>query len=485
MPQFQGFVGGSYEARSRNADAQRSVNLYAEIDESQQGKNAAALYSVPGLRVFATTPGPVRAMFAGDNRLFAVCGGSLCEIGPGGATALGSVGDDGQKAFIESNGRQLFVVSAGAAYVATGAEVKPSPVPADDRADYAGTPAGTEGTATGAAYLDGYFIAAKPDDDAFFISQLPYAGDDPASEDVEEKPGAEYWDPLMFGVKEGYPDKINAILTDHRELWLFGDQTIEVWQNTGAADFPFERSPSVFIHMGCIAWATPTRMNEGVAWLASDARHAPIAVLAQGYMPVRISTHAIEQKWATYPNTYDAEAYSYTMHGHTFWVITFLSGNATWVYDVTTKMWHERASSGAKWRARCHAYVFGKNLFGGWDNAIYEMSQTVYDDAGQPMQRIRTCPHMSNEENSVFHHRLQIDLDVADRMPEVTLDWSDDDTNTWSSPRAKLPSRSDRKGRVIWNRLGRSRDRIYRITITDPVPVALVNAYIQVTGGSS
>jgi hypothetical protein len=37
----------------------------------------------------------------------------------------------------------------------------------------------------------------------------------------------------------------------------------------------------------------------------------------------------------------DAEALSFQLLGHTFYVLRFPSANATWLYDLTTDMWTE------------------------------------------------------------------------------------------------------------------------------------------------
>ena len=39
------------------------------------------------------------------------------------------------------------------------------------------------------------------------------------------------------------------------------------------------------------------------------------------------------------------------------------------------------------------------------------------------------------------------------------------------------------KARVIWRRLGRSRDRIFRVAITDPVKVVFMGAAVSVDTG--
>jgi hypothetical protein len=83
-------------------------------------------------------------------------------------------------------------------------------------------------------------------------------------------------------------------------------------------------------------------MGNGVAWIGGDARGNPMAYYCEGYIPGRISTHAIEEQWGGYSTITDAVAYVESRDGHLFWVIHFPTGNATWVYDLVEKSWHER-----------------------------------------------------------------------------------------------------------------------------------------------
>ena len=480
---FENFISGTYQSWSANVDAERAINLYPEVVESAGGKSRVVLYGTPGLATFCTLPtSPVRALWAGEQRLFAVGGSKLYEISSGGtATSLGDVGDDADHtpATIWSNSGQLFIVSAGYGWVATGTAVVPAPVPpADDIAP--GTPAGTEQTASTGCFLDGYFIAAKPDTKRFYFSDAL---------------DGTTWDPLEFSTKESYPDNIAALFPDHEELWIFGTHdTTEVWRNEGDADAAggFRRDPGAMMHVGLAAPWSVVSLAQGLHFLGGDNKGTIIAYRAQGFQPVRVSNHAVEQIWSRYETVEDAYGYAYIHEGHSFWVLNFQTANATWVYDQTTQMWHERAywngSGFDRHRGRCHAYVFGKHFVGDHANGkVYEMSHGFYDDAGTPLRRVRQAPAIANEQQRVFHHSLQVDLEITGSDPDVSLDWSDDDTDTWSAVRTRAPSKANKTGRVIFNRLGSSRDRIYRVTISDPVKVAILDAYLnpQLTPGTS
>ena len=476
------FIGPSYESASFNADAQRAVNLYVEQVESGTGKNKAVFYGTPGLQVFATISGPVRGLWAGQGRLFAVGGSTLYEISAGGsATAFGgTIANDGFPAYMFPNGNQLFIVAGNAGYIHAGGDVVPAPVPADPVSPD-GTPGAAVGLARAGCFIDSYFIASKPYHTHFFISRH-YNGLDWREPTDDE---SEVWESTEYGTKEGFPDAIEFLLADHRDLWLFGSQTIEVWRNTGNPDFPFERDPGALIQQGTIAPFTCCSAAFGVCWLGGDYRGGPVMYRAQGFQPERISNHAVEAKWRAYSTVYDANAFTFTQSGHTFLQLNFPTANKSWRWDANTAMWHEVSSGGTdqRHRAMCHAFQFGRNLVGDYSSGnIYTMSPDIYTDNGAPITRVRTAPHIAEEDHPEFFHAFELDLEVNGSLPEVTMDYSDDGGYTWVTPKTITPSLNGRNGRVIYRRLGRSRDRIFRITIDDPVKIALVDAYLKMTG---
>lgn len=193
-------------------------------------------------------------------------------------------------------------------------------------------------TASQVAYLDGTYLAAAP-----YTNQVFYS----ATESESNQPGVS-WDLLNFFEKEAYPDAVIAMIADHEQLYLFGaEQSTEVWSDTGSGTNPYQRNPAYMIHYGCQAAFSVCRAGGGVAWIGGDAsRGQRMAFLATGYVPQRVSTAAIEKAWNAYTTVADAVAYTIIQDGHEFWVISFPTANATWVYDATLGEWHQRGAWG-------------------------------------------------------------------------------------------------------------------------------------------
>lgn len=309
-------------------------------------------------------------------------------------------------------------------------------------------------------------------------------------------------DPSEIATAEGSPDNLVAVKTVHNEPWLFGEESIEVWYDSGAAQFPFERVQGAFIEYGCAAKGSISKTANTVFWLGRDKQGAAMVWMAQGYQPTRISTEAIEQQLAGYSTLSDATSYTYQEDGHYFYVLNFTAANATWVYDVRLNAWHERAFwnkiTGLYERhlAEAHVYAFGKHIVGDYNAAtVYQMSSSLYDDNGDEIRRLRSSPHTFDEMEYLFYSKFLLDMETGlgnetgdgeDTDPQVILQWSDDGGHTWSSEHARPAGKvGEYRARALWRRLGRSRDRVFRVVYTGRTRFSIIGARIDVEAGTA
>jgi len=276
---------------------------------------------------------------------------------------------------------------------------------------------------------------------------------------------------------------------------VFGTDSVEVWYDSGAADFPLQRIQGAFNEIGCVSAFSIAKLDNGLFWLGTDARGQGIVYRANGYTGVRVSTHAIEYAIAQNGNISDAIAYTYQQEGHAFYVLTFPSGNATWVYDVSTQVWHERAGFDngefMRHRSNCQCNFGGNILVGDFENGnIYRFDLDVYADNGGIQKWLRSWRALPTGQNNLkrtAHHSLQLDCETGVGLndgqgsdPQVMLRWSDDGGHTWSnehwSPIGKIGAYGHR---TFWRRLGMTlklRDRVYEISGTDPNKIAIMGA---------
>lgn len=466
-------LGASYVARSINAADNRMVNLFPEMTPDN-GQTAAFLNRAPGLEYLQSVgTGPIRALWAHQTNgsdFYVVSGNEVYKMSTltGDPVLLGTVSGTGPVS-IADNGTQLFFACNPDSYIYN--EVTNVFQQITDP-DFPG--------AVTVGYLDGYFVFNEPDSQRVWVTSLL----DGLSVD-----------PLDFASAEGSPDGLVALIVDHREAWLFGTDSVEVWYDAGLPDFPLTRIQGAFNEIGCVAAFSVAKLDNGLFWLGTDARGQGIVYRANGYTGQRVSTHAIEYAIAQYSDISDAVAYTYQQEGHAFYVLTFPTGNATWVYDVATQAWHERAGwlNGAftRHRSNCQCNFLGNTVVGDFENGnIYKMSLDVYSDNGDIQKWLRSwraLPTGTNNLKRTAHHSLQLNcesgvglIDGQGSDPQAMLRWSDDGGHTWSnehwSPMGKIGAYYQR---VFWRRLGMTlklRDRVYEVSGTDPVKVAIMGA---------
>jgi len=469
-------LGSTYVARSVNAADARMVNLYPEITE--QGKEAAYLQRCPGLLNLASIGlGPIRGLwsFSSDNTVaFVVSGTQLFKINTSYTpTLLGTVAGTGPVSMAD-NGTQLFIAANGPSYIYNNQTNVFAPI---SDPDFPG--------AVTVGYLDGYFVFNEPNSQKIWITQLL----DGTSVD-----------PLDFASAEGSPDGVVGLIVDHRQVWVYGTNSVEVWYDTGASDFPLQRIDGAFNEIGCISAYTIAKMDNSLFWLGADARGQGIVYRANGYTGQRVSTHAVEWHIQQYGNLTDALAYTYQQDGHQFYVLIFPSANTTWVFDVATGAWHERAgwSNGSftRHRSNCQMAFNNQVMVGDYENGnIYAFDMETYADNGQIQRWLRTwraLPPGQNNLKRTTHHSLQIDLESGVGLnlgqgsdPQIMLRWSDDGGHTWSNEHwAPVGKIGEYYRRVFFRRLGMTlklRDRVYELSMTDPVKTAVMGAELLIS----
>jgi hypothetical protein len=299
-----------------------------------------------------------------------------------------------------------------------------------------------------------------------------------------------------FYTAEGTPDNLKTIATIRNELWLIGDISTEVWYMSNTVGNPFVRS-NAFINNGTVASDSVVTNGNNLFWLGSSAAGHGQVWMTNNYQPIKISTNSIDHDIESLPNIQDAQGFCYTQEGHEFYVLSFNAGNKTLVYDLSTQEWHERAywdSSKAKFERylpNTHCLFSGVNYVGDYRNSnIYSLDLNTYTDNGNIVRRVRTGPHVHDDRRRLYFREFEIDIERGvgvdgidtSSNPMAFLTWSDDGGFTWSNEYwGKLGGRGEYLTRLHWHRLGHSRDRIFRLVVTDPVKVVLISARADVT----
>lgn len=301
------------------------------------------------------------------------------------------------------------------------------------------------------------------------------------------------FDPLDIASKSGSADNIVTLAAIHGELWLIGELTSEIWANTGAADFTFGRIQGAFIDHGIVAPYSLSQQDISLFLLAQDRQGKGVVVRSNGYSVDRVSTHAIEQDIQSYPKIDDAIGYCYQQQGHAFYVLTFPSVSRTWVYEMGTDLWHERASIDGngellRHRSNCFAFAYGQDLVGDFQNgSVYALDTEFFTDNGVAIPRIRTFPHSIRDGKRVRYDRFVADMEVGQMPdtltsdpPEIFLRWSDTRGATYGNAVAQsMGSAGQFYTQPQWRRLGIARDRVFELSWSTPARTGLNGAFIE------
>ena len=359
--------------------------------------------------------------------------------------------------------------------------------------------------------VDNYFVYNKPNSQQWGTSNLlsPISGN------------------LNFASKFTGPDNLVSIIADHGQVYLLGETTSEVWSDVGTYPFAFQRIPGSASQHGIAAKFSVARVGNSFAYLSRNIRGQAQIVMMNGYMPTRISTHAVENTLVD-ANVSDARAWTYQQEGHECYVISFPSLDLTWVYDVSTQMWHKWLSVDSqnvfhRHRGNCMANFQNMILVGDYANGIiYQLDPQNYTDNGNEIRRVRRCPHIVTDFQRQYFSELQLqfqpgvglegnitgstsptngvagvgvaglaiagvaNLATVGANPQAMLRWSNDGGSTWSNEHwTSIGQQGKYKNRAIWRRLGWARDRVYEVVVTDAVKCVIVSANLKGEGADN
>ena len=481
---FPGFIGPSYKTRTSNYECQRSINLIPEFGVLGTGKDneVAFLFSAPGLKKKITLPaGPIRALFSSSREeLFCVSRDKLYRIEADEThTELGTLSSTSGRVSLEDNGNFLIIVDGLKGYRFRFSDGDFAEITDEAFTQYAAP--------TRVGYIDGRFVFFVPDSQTTFISN---------QDDVNEIT----FDGTEFTSIDSTPDNIVSMVVSNREIWYFKKKSTEVWFNAGGAQYPYSRVDGAVLEIGCEAPDSVVTVDGVRCWVGKNKEGAGVVYMAEGYQPKKISTQAIDFEIQKYGDISDARAFAYQSGGHSYYVLNFTSANTTWVFDFSTGLWHERPrmvnGQFERGRSDCHAFAHGRHYVGDFENGnLYELSDDYHQDDDKHLVRQRVAPHVTSGGRRVFYKEFQLDLEMGVGLdglgqgtdPKVILEFSDDGGHAWSKEIwATMGKIGERRKRARWTRLGQSRDRVFRVTITDPVKVVMLGANLEfLVGGAS
>ena len=452
--------GIAQTGKSPFVTAQRHLNLFAE--QTVDGdKTQIAFYGVPGDTLFTSFGDtPARGWIAIGDFLYVVHRGTLYEVNNAGTrTSRGTLNTVSGRVGMTTNGPVIVIVDGTNGYTYTIASTTFAEITDAQFPDGANT----------CDWLDGQFIVDSGDgEDSFYWS-----------------PDGTNWDALDFATAESAPDGLVRVLVDHGQLLLFGTSTVEPWGSIGNSDSPFAPVKGAVAQFGLAARWSLVPFNDSVAFLAQNKLGQVQVMMMEGNVPRPISTPEIDSLINGYAAVSDATAMSYMDRGHPIYIINFPTAMKSWMFDAKSGMWSPRESglNGDRYHGEMAINYLNKIRIADYSTgAISNLSATTYTENGTAIAREIVTRHFYQGNDRVTVDCLYVDMEVGVGLssgqgsdPQVMLQYSKNNGKTWS---AELWKSLGRMGnyvtRVIWRRLGQSRDWLFKLRVTDPVPVVFI-----------
>lgn len=492
------FAGQSYTDKTLNANAQRSVNWYPFVSPTEQNPKRLIMYPTPNFYLARPAgAGNIRKIISINNNLYFVAGNIFYQFAPSSTTnpqltqgtlmALGTLNTSIGTVSMVCNTVQIVIADSTFGYVYNLTTAAFTQI--------ATTGAFPTNGVTNLAYQDGFVIAAVNGSQTVIISNAL---------------DATTWNALSINKIFSFQDNVNAVFSDGLQLYIFGPKFTEVQYDAGTFPYPFAKVQGVLIKAGCAAVNSIVLVGNTIMWLASDeAGKAYVAVLV-GYATNVLSTAPINEQFERYSVVSDAFAYTYREGDNQFYCITFPTAKKTWSCDIKTRQWHERQYQGGADLPTFYVTWNALHVVSDNTGALYLMSQD-FPPTGEtflsvtiPTPRIRACQTLTEDGETIFIDELQVNmetgfldanmqsygLDIAkynnNNPPQATLEYSKDGGHSWHNAGERpMGLMGQYLRRLIWRVQGRFRTYCtFRVTVTDPVRVYLLNGWAKIRKGT-
>lgn len=464
--------------KSQNVTAQMRENLYIDV-KTEKDKTGIAIYGTPGLILFNGATGganPYRGVTEQiGNFFYGVKSGTVYKVNNAGVeTAMtGVLNTTSGNVSMAYNGTQVLIVDGTNGYILTVATDSVAVIASGN------FPNG----ATTATFQGGFFLVDDPAHNGRFYKSASYDGTT--------------WAAADFATAETNPDALVRVFTNQGIVHLFGTATTEYWSNTGALDFPYSPIQGAAIEWGLAARWSVAKLMGAVTMLGANLQgHVQVGML-NGFQWQPISTPELDDELDDYTVS-DAVAFSYMLAGHQFYEINFPTANRTWLYDATassiagTPIWSRLKSGTGRHLGQFYVNFINRNIVTDYSSGnIYQLDYNTYTDNGAIIRRLLRSKHVFKNNQQVAVGRLWVDFETGVGLstgqgsnPQVMMRYSKDGGHTWSTELWQtLGAIGKYLTRVFWQRLGRARDWVFELVITDPVKVVILNAGLRVVEG--
>ena len=329
------------------------------------------------------------------------------------------------------------------------------------------------GTPQHVVFIDGYF-ACSTDSKKWIVSSL----NDGTS-----------WDALDVGTAESNPDSIVAPIVLNNQIFLTGSITTEGFRNIGGAGFPFQRS-NVFLDKGCSAPFTLLATNQRFFMIGKGKNEQEAVWMYHGGSFQKISTIAIDTILQSYTDDELLEAFAITWSTQGQYYISFTVSDRTFVYSITSGLWHERKSTiyntinvpeQKRWRVNSLVTAYGENIVAdAYTGYVGVLDKDTYTDYNNYLVRTISTMPIVNEGRSYRCPKIELTMESGVGNNEVTnpmvsLAISRDGKTFDFERNRPIGTMGKFNARAIWYKNGRFPHMgVFRFRLSDPVKPVII-----------
>lgn len=455
-------VGATYTNRSLDVGSQVTQNFYVEANP--QSTEPVSLNPFFGLKLFSTAgAGKNRNSLVHKGVYYTISGSELYSVtNVGTATLIGSIGGS-SRCGMETDGNNLIITNGvGKPYTYDGTTLTQ------------GTDADLPNAAS-VTYLNRRVIYDGSDQDIAFADL-----DAPLSVNS-----------LNVAKEESKPDDTLAVKAYRQQVFVFGGRSLAPWYpSTGNP--PYTRVSNSVQEIGTSALYSIAVNTRYMYFLGNDL----IPYRIDGLAAQPLGTPAICQEIRGYADVSDAFGVTFSFDSLNFYMLSFPSANATWLFNEQSLLWTNLAygTDGDQHLISSHQFVYGRHLVADRRNGnIYELDSETYTDNGDVIQRRRDTVSISGRTfgkpgSEVFMNWIEVDIEpgvslVTDNAVMI-LQFSDDNGKSWSSELwSEIGEQGDYGYKIRWEGMGSFYNRMFRFTMSDPVKWVLIAAFADVELG--
>lgn len=436
----------------------------------QTGIAQGYLRPADGITQFGVGPGIDRGGSNWNGVCFRVMGSKLVKVSVDGAViTLGDVGGGGQVT-IDSGFERLAIWSGGRLYYWDGSAL--SQVTDPDL-----------GTVIDGRWIAGYYLST--DGTSLIVTEL----NDPFAVN-----------PLKYGSAESDPDPILAVDELRNEAYALGRYTIEVFENVGGENFPFQRIEGAHVVRGVIGTHAYAQFIETFAFVGSGRNEAPAVYLMAPGSTAKLSTREVDEILRGYTEEQLAQIVVETRvdRGHQHLLIHLQ--DQCLVYDhaatqaVGEPVWFTLTTSVVglgTYRARNLVWCYDTWLSGDptspnvgqlVNNVSTHFAQTIGWDFG-------TLVVYNEGRGAIFHELELVALPGRVALGADPVLWTSYslDGETWSQERPTAAGRQgERVKRIAWRKQGKMRNyrmQRFRGTSDAHLTIARLEAVMEPLNG--